>query len=126
MKTNFDLPPAKPEPGVHANLVGAAPGPPTPWLDWDGVIEAEDRQARFDRVTPYDASVPEGTPLGMVPTPWGLERAERVAIAGEMVRRGLRGADVDDAIDREIYRRRITADRQRLAGIVELFRNLGG
>lgn len=82
----WDLPPARAPKGVHANLICSVPGPQPHWLDWDGYYEAEDLACRMERVTPCDASVPEGTQVGvMFPTPWAADRSERVAIAREVV-----------------------------------------
>lgn len=144
-----DLQPARPQPGVHANLVGAVPHPPPPWLDWDSYYQFEQHDCWRDRFDMDDYALPAdlyriengrvvsvrtGTYPERIETPWESQRREDARIAREVVASMLTkfavgeydSVAVNSEIDRELYRRRITADRQRLAGIVELFRNLGG
>lgn len=68
--------------------------------------DREDRWEREDRWLPEWFDPNEQLPQ-RTQTPWEIDRAERVEIAGECVRQGLRGLDVDRAIDLTLFARRV-------------------
>ena len=77
------------------------------WLGAEsGRMSRDERQVREDRFCPFDGELPDGVGGELVPTPWAGERHERVEIAGELMAEGLRGTELDGAIDLTVFARR--------------------
>lgn len=77
------------------------------YLEYEsGQLGREQTAERKERYTPHDASLPADWKPGAEPYPWVLERRERVAVAGELMEQGLRGTELDGAIDLTVFARR--------------------
>lgn len=102
-------------PGIYANLVGndhpatLSPahfgcGEYVAWLAYESVqLAREQRAEREERFCPFDGYEPESAPPVY---PWVAERMDRLALESELMQDGLRGVELDDAIDLTMFARR--------------------
>lgn len=104
--------------GARGNAQTRVPAPEPQWLDWESYYAREDAEKKAERFTPPDSALPadlysvvngrvrraDGSRLPSYP--WIGERPERIKIARQAVEEGLRGVEVDMAVDLTLFARR--------------------
>lgn len=103
--------------GASANAQTRVPAQEPKWLDWDAYYAREEDEQKAERFTPCDSALPadlysvvngsvrraDGSPIPQYP--WLGDREERMRIARQAVAEGLRGVEVDRAVDLTLFAR---------------------